>query len=242
MCSLLQTAIAAPLTSEQKHVLAETRRQVQNLDYRVSGKLTRLDGQGHRTSNTFSVKGHWFSDGLRLLVEIKDFAGAPSQVLLHMSVNGQVTIEVVSQESKVVTTLPFEHWNDGLSGTDFSYEDLLESQFFWKSQEFLAPETYGSYRCFVVKSTAEAGDRSHYSSVTSWIDRDMFSPVHVLKTIRSNGQQKEFKYFGFRRFGRGWSATHLEVKIPGSHGSSLFVIEHGSDKANLALKDFQLGK
>src|SRR5450631_4399470 len=240
LCSLLQPAIAAAAAPpDQDHVLAEIRQRVETLDYRMSGELTRLDGQGHHTTNKFNVKGHWFPDGLRLKVEITDSAGAPSRALLHMSVNGHVTIEVVPPGSKVATALPFERWNEGLLGTDFSYEDLLENQFFWKSQEFRAPESYGSYTCFVVKSAADAGDRSHYSSVTSWIDHDMFYPVHVMKTLRSTGQQKEFNYFGFRRSSGAWSATHLEVKMQGGHGSSLFVIERGSDKAKLGLKDFE---
>jgi hypothetical protein len=239
LCWLRQPVIAAA-NPDQDHVLAETRQRVEALDYRVSGKLTRLDGQGHRTTNKFNVKGHWFPDGLRLLVETTDLTGVPSQVLLHMSVNGHVTIEVLARGSKVATALPFERWNEGLLGTDLSYEDLLESQFFWKSQEFLAPEPYDAHTCFVVKSAADAGDRSHYSSVTSWIDRDMFYPVHVMKTLRATGQQKEFNYFGFRQSSGAWSATHLEVKMQGGQGSSLFVIERGSDKAKLMLKDFAL--
>jgi hypothetical protein len=238
LCSQ-RPAIAAP--PNQDNVLAENQRRIETLDYRGSGELTRLDGQGHRTTGKFSIKGHWFPDGLRLLVETNGLAGASSRVLLHMSVNGHVTIEVLPPGSKVPVALPFEHWNDGVLSTDLSYEDLLENQFFWKSQESLAPEVYASHSCFVVKSAPDAGGRSHYSSVTSWIDHDMFYPVHVIKTIRGIGQQKEFNYFGFRRSGTAWSATHLEVKMQGGQGSSLFVIERGSDKARLTLKDFDLG-
>ena len=50
--------------------------------------------------------------------------------------------------------LPFERWNDPLVGTDFSYEDMVENQFFWKSQALLAPEKYGARDCFVLKSVS----------------------------------------------------------------------------------------
>jgi len=63
----------------------------------------------------------------------------------------------------------------------------------------------------------------------------------VIKTLHSTGQQKEFNYFGFRQSNGAWSATHLEVKMEGGQGSSIFVIERGSDKAKLSLKDFELG-
>jgi len=237
--------VQQPATSEttpiQDSVLAETRHRIETLDYRASGELTRLDGQGHRITSKFSVRGRWFPDGLRLLVETTGLAGVSSRVLLHMSVNGRVTIAVLPPGSKVPAALPFERWNEGVLGTDLSYEDLLENQFFWKSQELLAPGSYASHSCYVLKSAADSGDRSHYSFVTSWIDRDMFYPVRVIKTLRSTGQEKEFNYYGFRRSGAAWSATHLEVKLQGGQGSSLFVIERGSDKASLTLKDFDLG-
>jgi hypothetical protein len=241
LCFMQTPAILAGADTEQDHVLSETRQRIETLDYRVSGKLTRIDGQGHRSTSSFNVKTHWFADGLRVMVETTDIAGSRSQVLVHMSTNGHVTIDLLPPGSKTAAALPFERWNEGLSGSDLSYEDLLETQFFWKGQMFLPPDVFRSHKCFVVKSTADAGDRSHYSSVTSWIDSDMIYPVHVVKSLRGSGLQKELNYFGFRRSGSGWSSTHLEVMTPGGTGSSQFVIERGSDKAKLTLKDFELG-
>jgi hypothetical protein len=91
-----------------------------------------------------------------------------------------------------------------------------------------------------LQSVPDAADRSHYSDVTSWVDRDIFYPVHVVKTIRSTGQQKEFNYFGFQQSNGAWSATHVEVKVQGAKQSSVFVVERGSGKAKLSLKDFDL--
>ena len=126
--------------------------------------------------------------------------------------------------------LPFERWNDPLAGTDFSYEDMVENQFFWKNQELLAPEKYGERDCFVLKSTPGSQDRTYYDSVTSWIDRRILFPVHVVKTLHGTGQQKEVHYFGLRQVGGAWSATQVEAKLPGKPGSSMLVIEGGSAK------------
>ena len=238
-CAMHKPILAAAPTPEQEHLLTETRQRVETLDYRVSGRLTHTDASGKRTNNKFSVKGHWFPDGLRLLVESTDPAGGISRALLHMTVSGHVTIDVSQAGSKSATPLPYDRWTEGLLGSDFSYEDLLESQFFWKSQDFLPPVDYSSRKCFVVQSTPDAADRSHYSSVTSWVDQDIFYPVHVVKTMRG-GQQKEFNYFGFRQSDGAWSATHLEVKTHGAKESSVFVVERGTGKAKLALKDFDL--
>ena len=238
-CALRQPVLAAAPTPEQEHLLTETRQSVETVDYRVSGRLTHTDASGKRTNNKFSVKGHWFPDGLRLLVESTDPAGGISRALLHMTVSGHVTIDVAQAGSKAATPLPYDRWTEGLLGSDFSYEDLLESQFFWKTQDFLPSADYSSRKCFVVQSTPDAADHSHYSSVTSWVDKDIFYPVHVIKTLRG-GQKKEFNYFGFRQSDGAWAATHLEVKTQGAMESSVFVVERGTGKAKLTLKDFDL--
>ena len=239
ICALPPMSHAAPPTSDQEHALAESRQRIEALDYRASGRLTRTDATGKRINDKFNIKGHWFADGMRLLVEITDPAAGTARILLHMTANGRVTIDVASPGSKAPAPLPFERWTEGMLGTDFSYEDLLETQFFWKSQEFLPPADYSSRKCFVLKSVPDAADRSHYTSVTSWVDRDIFYPVHVIKAMRS-GQQKEFNYFGFQQNSGVWSATHLEVKMQGAKASSVFVVERGSGKAKLTLKDFDL--
>jgi hypothetical protein len=159
-----------------------------------------------------------------------------------MNVSGHVTIEAVLPSEKAASVLPFEHWNDSLVGTDFSYEDMVESQFFWKNQELLAPEKYGARDCLVLKSISGSQDRTHYGSVTSWIDRGILYPVHVEKTFRGTGQQKEFIYYGLRQVGGVWSATQVEAKLQGKPGSSILVIERGSSKANLGRKDFDISQ
>jgi hypothetical protein len=159
-----------------------------------------------------------------------------------MNVSGHVTIEAVLPGGKTVSVLPFERWNDSLVGTDFSYEDMVESQFFWKNQELLAPEKYRARDCFVLKSMSGSQDQTYYDSVTSWIDRGILYPVHAVKTLRGTGQQKEFIYYGLRQVGGVWSATQVEAKLQGKPGSSILVIEGGSVKAKLGRKDFDISQ
>jgi len=66
--------------------------------------------------------------------------------------------------------------------------------------------------------------------------------VHVVKTLRGTGQQKEFIYYGLRQVGGVWSATQVEAKVQGKPGSSILVIEWGSGKANLGRKDFDISQ
>jgi hypothetical protein len=222
--------------------LTGSRQRIEKLDYRATGHLTRVEADGKRTSYKFVAKAHWFPDGLRVLCEISGPGPEKTTLLLHMSVSGHVTIESIRPGEKAASVLPFERWNDPLVGTDFSYEDMVENQFFWKNQELLAPEKYGARDCFVLKSTSGPQDRTYYDSVTSWIDRSILYPVHSVKTLRGTGVQKEFIYYGLRQVGGAWSASQVEAKLQGKPGSSIMAIEGGSGKANLGRKDFEIGQ
>ena len=240
--SLVHPSSAVAGGAEQNAALAGSRDRIEKLDYRMSGRLTRIEGSGKRTNYKFIAKAHWFPDGLRLLCEISGPASEKTTLLVHMNATGHVSIEAVLPGEKAASTLPFERWNDPLLGTDFSFEDMVENQFFWANQEALPPEKCGARDCFVLKSKPGGQDKTYYDSVTSWVDRNILYPVHVVKTLRGNGQQKEFIYYGLRQVGGVWSATQVEAKLQGKPGSSLLVVEGGSGKAKLALKDFDLSQ
>lgn len=242
LLSLVHPSRAFAANPDLDTVLNSSRQRIEKLDYRSTGRLTQVAGDGKRTNYKFAAKARWFPDGLRVLCEISGPGSQKTSLLLHMSVSGHVTIEALLPGEKAASVLPFERWNDPLVGTDFSYEDMLESYFFWKNQELLAPEKYGARDCFVLKSKPDPEDRTHYDSVTSWIDRGILFPVHVVKTLRGTGQQKEFIYYGLRQEGGAWSASQVEAKQQGKAGSSILVIEAGSAKANLGRKDFEIGE
>ena len=240
--SLVHPSRAFAANPDQDTALTASRQRIEKLDYRMSGRLTRVEGNGKRTNYKFVAKAHWFPDGLRLLCQISGPGSEKTSLLLHMSETGHLTIEAVLPGEKTATALPFERWNDPLVGTDFSYEDMVENQFFWKNQETLPPEKYGARDCFVLKSKPGSQDRTYYDLVTSWIDRGILFPVHVVKTLRGTEQQKEFIYYGLRQIGGLWSATQVEAKLNGKPGSSILVIEAGSGKAHLGRKDFDLSQ
>ena len=242
LLSLVHPSRAFAANPDLETVLTGSRQRIETLDYRMTGRLIRIEGSGKRTTYKFVAKAHWFPDGLRLLCEISGPGTEKTSLLLQMSASGHVTIEAVLPGQKVSSVLPFERWNEPLVGTDFSFEDMVENQFFWKSQELLAPEKYGARDCFVLKSKSSSQDRTYYDSVTSWIDRGILYPVHVVKTLRGTGQQKEFIYYGLRQIGGVWSASQVEAKLQGKPGSSILVIEGGSGKANLGRKDLAFGQ
>ena len=159
LLSLGHPAWAFAANPDLETVLTGSRQRIENLDYRATGHLTRVEADGKRTSYKFVGKARWFPDGLRLLVEISGPGSEKTSLLLHMTATGHLTIEAMLPGEKAASVLPFEHWNDPLVGTDFTYEDMVESQFFWKNQQLLPPEKYGARDCFVLKSTPGPQDQ-----------------------------------------------------------------------------------
>src|SRR6478752_5828885 len=162
LVSLVHPSRAFAANPDLESVLTGTRQRIEKLDYRVTGRLTRVEGNGKRTNYKFAAKAHWFPDGLRVLSEFSGPGSEKTSVLLHMTVSGHVTIETVLPGEKAASVLPFERWNDPLVGKDFSYEDMVENQFFWKNQDLLPPEKYGARDCFVLKSKSGSQDRTYY--------------------------------------------------------------------------------
>lgn len=239
---LTHPARALAANTDLETVLTGSRQRIEKLDYRVTGKLTRLEAGGKRTSYKFAAKAHWFPDGLRMLCEITGPGSEKTSFLLHMTATGHLTIESLLPGQKAASVLPFERWNDSLVGSDFSYEDMVENQFFWKNQELQPPEKCGTRDCFVLKSTSGSQDKTYYDSVTSSIDRSNMIPMHVVKTLRATKQQKDFVSYGLRQVSGVWTATRIEAKLQGKPGSSILEFDRGSPKANLQLKDFDLRK
>src|SRR5271156_496785 len=218
LLSLVHPSRAFAANPDLETVLTGSRQRIEKLDYRVSGHLTQVEGDGKRTSYKFVAKAHWFPEGLSLLCEISGPGSEKTSLLVHMSATGHITIEAVLPGQKAASALPFERWNDPLVGTDFSYEDMVESQFFWKTQELLPRAKFGARDCFVLKSKSSPQQRSHYDSVTTWVDSSIMFPVHAVKTIHGTGQQKEFISYGLRHLGGVWSATPGGAEEDGKPG------------------------
>jgi hypothetical protein len=228
-------------------LLAASRQRLQTADYRASGHLVLVDTNGTRTNYPITIKAHWFPGVLRVYMEL---ANAPktgpdslvivrtiTRILLEMRPGGKNTILVAQTNDKAALPLPFDKWSEGLMGTTFSYEDFLEAQYFWTEQATLGEKKFGARECDVVKSTPSPADRSHYAEVTTWLDHGIGFPVYVEKKLKG-GTVKEFTYIGLRQEGGIWSAHQVEAKIHGQSGSTLLIIDRGTPKANLSMKDF----
>jgi hypothetical protein len=219
-------------------VLATPRQRIKTADYRVTGRLVRVDANGARTNFGVTIKARWFPGVLRVVVEVSSPQNQRAHILLETRQDGQDTIKIAHPGDKTATTLSFEKWSDSPFGTGLTYEDFLEPEFLWQSQALVEETKYGARDCDVVKSTPGPADRTHYAEVRTWLDHSIGFPVYAEKTMKGTGAVKKLTYFGLRHDSGVWSASQVEGKLNGGTGSTLLIIEHGSAKANLTLGDF----
>jgi Outer membrane lipoprotein-sorting protein len=229
---------AAAQTADVPAALAAARQQIMTADYRLSGRLVRVDGSAARTSYAVNIKARWFPGILRVLVEVSSPATARVHVLLEMHPGGITTIQIAHPGDAAPTVLPFDKWNAGPLGEGFGYEDFIDSSYFWTGQTDMGKAKFGARNCDLLKSTPGAEDKTHYAEVKSWLDPGSGFSVYVEKTLKGSGTVKEFTYFGLRRTEGVWSASQVEAKIRGRTGSTLLIIDHGAAKAHLDVKDF----
>jgi outer membrane lipoprotein-sorting protein len=225
--------------ADTQAVLTRARERVELADFRAVGHLVRVDAAGKRTSYAVTLKAHWFPGVLRILCEISAPSEAREHILLEMRPKGQSAIQLARPGDKAPKLLHFDEWGSDVMGSGFSYEDFLESQYFWSNQTMVGLTKYGARDCDLIKSMPGEADHSEYSEVRSWLDHTIAYPVYVEKTVSKTGAVKEFTYFGLRQNGGVWSASQVEVKVHGKPGSTLLIVERGSGKANLDLKDFR---
>lgn len=232
---LLPAAVQAP---RDQGALSKARQNVETADYTLKGRLVRVDEAGKRTSLGVTIKAHWFPKVLRVLLEVNSPAKARVHVLLEMRPGGRSTVMIAHPGDTNPSELPFDKWTEGPLGEGFSFEDFLDVPYLWSGQRDAGKVKRGARECEQVISTPGAGEMTHVANVRSWLDLESGFPVYVEKTLKGSGIVKEFTYFGLRKTEGVWSASQVEVKISGQPGSTLLIIDRGSPKANLALKDF----
>ena len=239
------TAIAA-FAAETPAIVMAARQRVEASDFRATGRLVQVDAAGKRISSGITIEAHWFPGVLRVLVEIvppKKGTGDAGQdqrvsILLEMKPSGHSTIQVFHPHQPEPVTLPFDKWGESVAGTNFNYEDFLQPEYYWQVQTILRSAKCGARDCDILKSAPAGSERSHYTEVQSSLDQTIAYPVSVEKTLKDGGAVKDFTYLGLTKSGGVWASRQVEVKQQGKPGSTLLLVERGSTKANLGMKDF----
>ena len=153
-------------------------------------------------------------------------------MLLFIPPHGPAKIRTGHAGDPAPKELPAEKWNQGVLDSDSS-RTCWKNYSEWQRQDVLREERYGARACVVLRSEPGPGDKSHYASVTAWLDQENYYPVKVEKVVKGSGEVKEFVYYGLRQVRGVWSASQVECKVAGKPGSSLLIINRGAEKPHL---------
>jgi len=98
-------------------------------------------------------------------------------VILHQAQGAAKGSIIVPQQP--VRAIKSSEMNEGLFGSDLSYQDAVENFFAWKKQTLIGSETINGVNCQILESKPDSV--SIYAKVRSWIDPQRFVPLRVEK-------------------------------------------------------------
>ena len=100
---LLAPAVPPPITAGA--LVAGLRGRAETADYRMTGRIVRVNADGTRRSYNVTVKARWFPGVLRILVNVTQPASARQRILLEMRPGGNSTI-LASPSRRCHTAIP----------------------------------------------------------------------------------------------------------------------------------------
>ncbi len=75
--------------------------------------------------------------------------------------------------------------DEGLFGSDLSYQDAIENFYAWKEQTVVGSEAINGVQCQIIESKPGKSGISIYSKVRSWVDAKRLVPLRIEKYAAS---------------------------------------------------------
>ena len=100
-------------------------------------------------------------------------------MILHQAQGAAKGSIIVPQQP--VRAIKSSEMNEGLFGSDLSYQDAVENFFAWKKQALIGSETINGVNCQILESKPDSSSVSIYAKVRSWIDPQRFVPLRIEK-------------------------------------------------------------
>jgi outer membrane lipoprotein-sorting protein len=129
--------------------------------------------------------------------------------------------------------------DDGIFGSDLSYEDLVENFLAWENQAIVGAEAVDRVPCQILESKPGGADRSGYAKVRSWIDTKRMLPLRVEKFSGTGKLMKRIDTTKVAKDDTGKSvAASFSIQRPGQ--DSITEIEGSNIKhdVNFTAADF----
>ncbi|MGA2270257.1 MAG: outer membrane lipoprotein-sorting protein [Bryobacteraceae bacterium] len=200
---------------------------------RARGRMTYTDAGEHRKVFQISVLQKRLGEKVNLLWSVTDPPEARMRILAEIPLQGEPAVWFASAAKGEPVALPPQRWSAPILGSHLTIEDLVDDYFSWPSQVVTAEEPAGGKMSYVIRSEPAAQRFSSFASIVSGLDEETLVPMRILKHPRGAGAPKEIVCRGVRQSGRQWIASNIEVRIPGSPGSTRIVFTGGTETARI---------
>jgi hypothetical protein len=101
-------------------------------------------------------------------------------VVLHQSA-GEAPSGSIITPPNAVRPIKASQMDDGLFGSDLSYQDAVENFFAWEKQAIVGSAVIDRVACQILESKPGSSHISVYAKVRSWIDPQRFVPMRIEK-------------------------------------------------------------
>jgi hypothetical protein len=101
-------------------------------------------------------------------------------VILHQE-TGHAPSGSIIVPPNTVRPIKASEMDEGLFGSDLSYQDAVENFFAWQKQAIVGSEVVERVNCQILDSKPGKNDISIYAKVRSWIDPQRLVPLRVEK-------------------------------------------------------------
>jgi hypothetical protein len=101
-------------------------------------------------------------------------------VILHQDADGAPSGSIIVPPN-TVRALKASEMDEGLFGSDLSYQDAVENFFAWKKQAIIGSEVVNGVNCQILESKPDTRSVSFYAKVRSWVDPRRLVPLRIEK-------------------------------------------------------------
>ena len=188
--SMLAAAFLMPLVRAEEPALSaqalssRLASAVQDGSSAVRLKMEITSG-GNKTAFQLQIKSRRTQASSEIIYQVlwpKDRKG--ESFLLRKSGN-QAASGAVFTLPDTLKTLSSSQMQEGIFGSQLTYEDVVENFFAWEKQAITGTETVDRVSCQVLESKPGKGDRSTYGLVKSWVDVKKMTPLRIEKYLPS---------------------------------------------------------
>jgi hypothetical protein len=216
----------------------------QTIGYRVRARLVRTTtATGQRETMQLLIKGRRDGEASKVLYQILWPAALAGQTLVIEKIAGRTSRIWLFTPPDKTADLTEAQAGEPFFGSDLSVEDLAEEFWSWPRQEIVGEETVGRNLCQVVDSHPDAGTKTGYLLVRTWIAADLSLPLRIEKFGKDGKFSKRITAEKItKQTNHRWTAANFIVEPADGRTRTALEGSHADRDLEIPAADFTIEK